>query len=498
MKKVMMLVVTTFLSKIIAFGKELILAYYYGAGNTSDIYFIALTIPFVIFGFFSSGISSGFVPAYTKAIGDKRDYVEGNKFTNGVITVLLLILIILIMIYFPFNRVIIDHFARGFDDTAKIITVSFSNVMVFSILFSCITTVMSSFLQSKEKTSVIGLLSIPLNVALTISIVLSAIYENVYFLPYGYLIGCVIQAIIFVMIAINNGYEISKNIYIWNENVRFFLSSIIILTIGSSVYQINVLVDKMLASTVAVGGVASLEYGTRIIDLISGLFIISISTVQFPRFVNNNKDKEEISACFREGMNALIVFLIPLSFVLIFFSREIITLVYARGAFGDEAIELTSPILVFYGIGLISIGVRELISKLYYALGDMRTPVINALIGVVLNVILNFVLVIFWGLGGLAFATSITAFVVSVSLLIQIRKRIILQFPIMFYMKILLISIIASVICKVVIECIEIHSHHANVILGVISFSIAYLIGSFLIGVFDMRKTRSILQYLSR
>lgn len=491
-KKVMLLIAATFLSKIIAFGKELILAYYYGTGNTSDIYLMALTIPVVIFGFFSTGISSGFVPAYKKAIGDESDIVEGNKLTNEINTFLILVSVILIAIYFPLNHLIIDFFAKGFDDTDKEITVAFSNVMVFAIIFSCITTVMKSFLQSNEKTVVIGFLSIPLNVVLAVSIVLSAICNNIYFLSYGYLIACIVQAVVFVIIAKKNGYRISKKISLWNENVRFFLSSIFILTIGSSVNQINVLVDKMLASTVAVGGVASLEYGNRIIDLISGIFIITISTVQFPRFVNNNKNKQKISACFHEGIESITVFLIPLSFVLMFFSRETITLVYARGAFGDEAIELTSSILVFYGVGLIAIGIRELISKLYYALGDMRTPVINAAIGVALNILLNFILVNFFGIGGLAFATSISAIVVTVSLLIQIRKKITLQFQIMLHVKVLLLSILSSVICKALIEHIIIHSYHVNIIIGIMAFAFIYLIGSILIGVFDIKAIRRI------
>lgn len=495
MKKIMLLIAATFLSKIIAFGKELIMAYYYGTSDISDIYFMALTIPVVVFGFFSSGISSGFVPTYKRAIGNESDVIEGNRFTNEINAILIFISVVLITVYFPFNHVIVDFFAKGFKVAEKEITITFSDIMVFSILFRSITTVMSSFLQSNEKTSVIGLLSIPLNLGLIISIVLSAIYNNIYVLPYGYLIACIAQASIFVLIARKNGYMISKKISLWNENVQFFLSSILLLTIGSSVYLINVLVDKMLASTISVGGVASFEYGNRILDLISGLFIIAISTVQFPRFVNNNKDKQKMSMLFREGIESLALFLIPLSLVLIFFSKETVTLVYARGAFGDRAIESTSSILSFYGIGLIAIGIRELISKLYYALGDMKTPLINAVMGLTLNVILNFVLIKDFGLGGLAFATSISAIVMTISLLIQIGKKITLQFQAMFYVRVLLLSILSSFICKMFIELNMIHSYHVNIMIGFVACVITYLVGLFLIGILDLKAIRRLVKH---
>lgn len=493
MKKVMLLIAATFLSKIIAFGKELIFAYYYGTSDISDIYFMALTIPVVVFGFFSSGISSGFVPTYKRASGDESDIVEGNRFTNGINAVLIFISIVLIIAYFPFNHVIVDFFAKGFSDAEKEITIVFSNIMVFSIIFRSITTVMSSFLQSNEQTSVIGLLSIPLNLGLIISIVLSAVCKNIIFLPWGYLIACSLQAFVFVVIAKKNGYAIDSKVSLWNENIRFFLSSIIMLTIGSSVVQINVLVDKMLASTVSVGGVASLEYGNRILDLISGIFTISISTVLFPKLVNSNMDKRKISACFHEGIKNLSVFLFPVSFVLFLFPKEIITLVYARGAFDNEAVELTSPILAFYGIGLIAIGVRELVSKLYYALGDMKTPVVNAVIGVTLNIILNFVLVNYFGVGGLALATSITAVLMSIGLLIQIRKKIILKLEPTFYLKVLMLSILSSIICKLLIEYSMIYSYYLNVIISFLAFNLIYLIGLIVIGVFDIQIIKNII-----
>ena len=116
MERIMLLIVATFLSKIIAFGKELIFAYYYGTSDISDVYFMALTIPVVVFGFFSSGISSGFVPTYKRACGDESGIVEGNKFTNEINVILIFICAVLITAYFPFNHAIVDFFVNVFNN----------------------------------------------------------------------------------------------------------------------------------------------------------------------------------------------------------------------------------------------------------------------------------------------------------------------------------------------------------------------------------------------
>ena len=246
----------------------------------------------------------------------------------------------------------------------------------------------------------------------------------------------------------------------------------------------------MIAGGISTGGVASLEYGNKIFDLISGIFILSLSTVQFPRFVNCN-DKESLSACYVESMEFLELFIIPISFILIFFSKEIIILVYARGAFDNSAIEMTSSVLLYYGAGLMAIGIREIVSKILYAKGELKIPVINSIVGVSINIVLNFALSAFLGIGGLALATSITAVLVSVSLLYHVRRYISISVDYKFLMKAILISVISAVASKLLLNMLGSVNGKLAIIITFLGFVAVYALLAFLLKLLDVRKLKS-------
>lgn len=106
------------------------------------------------------------------------------------------------------------------------------------------------------------------------------------------------------------------------------------------------------------------------------------------------------------------------------FSKEIIILLFGRGTFDSEAIEITSNALVFYSIGTVSFGLREVLSRTFYALKDTKTPMINASIGLVINIILNIILSQYMGIGGLALATSISPVFTTTLLFINLQNKI--------------------------------------------------------------------------
>jgi putative peptidoglycan lipid II flippase len=97
---------------------------------------------------------------------------------------------------------------------------------------------------------------------------------------------------------------------------------------------------------------------------------------------------------------------------------------FGRGAFDNTAINMTSNALFFYSIGMIGFSLRDILSRAFYSLQDTKTPMINAAIGMVLNIVLNLILSQFLGIGGLALATSIAAIFTTALLFISLRKKI--------------------------------------------------------------------------
>jgi len=106
------------------------------------------------------------------------------------------------------------------------------------------------------------------------------------------------------------------------------------------------------------------------------------------------------------------------------FAEPVVKLLFGRGAFDVAAISMTSNALFFYSIGMVGVGLREILSRAFYSLQDTKTPMINTAIAMTINIILNMVLSKFLGIGGLALATSISAIFCTGLLFVSLRKKI--------------------------------------------------------------------------
>ena len=157
------------------------------------------------------------------------------------------------------------------------------------------------------------------------------------------------------------------------------------------------------------------------------------------------------------------------------FSKEIISLIFERGAFDSRAISLTSSTLFFYSIGLVGTGLREVLSRAFFALQDTKTPTINAVFGMIFNIILTLLLSQFFQLGGVALASSIAATLTTFLLFFSFRKK---YGP--FGMKKISISFLKILISSLLmIFIVKLSLNHLSTILDkTISFLISVAIGA--------------------
>ena len=132
MKKTALLVmIITVLSKIIGFGREIVLSYVYGASAITDAYLISQTIPIVIFSFIGVGIATSFIPLYSR-IFNEQGQLEANRYTNNLSNTLLLLASIIVVIVLLFTQPIVRLFASGF--SGETLEAMITRVSVFGLL----------------------------------------------------------------------------------------------------------------------------------------------------------------------------------------------------------------------------------------------------------------------------------------------------------------------------------------------------------------------------
>ncbi|WP_062532639.1 murein biosynthesis integral membrane protein MurJ [Jeotgalibaca dankookensis] len=423
-KTVFLLMLVTILSKVIGFGREITLSYFYGTSSISDAYLIALTIPTVVFSFVGRGISTGYIPMYTK-IEELGSTDEANRFTSNLINILIIISTLIIIIGITFANPLVKIFASGFDESTMKLAIKFTSISMVGVYFTGLTFIFTGFLQIKNNYIVPALIGIPMSIISMVSIVLSET-TNLSILPIGIVVASASQVLILIPFVFRNGYNHIFKMNFKDKYIKKMLYISMPIILGVAVDDINVLVDRTVASRIAEGGISALNYANILTGFVQGIFVLSIATAIYPSMskMAATNNIVGLKATISRAITSINLLVVPMSVGVMLFSNEIISLLFARGAFDEIAIKMTSDALFFYSVGMIGVGLRVILNRSFYSLQDTKTPMINASIALIINVILNIVLSKIIGIGGLALATSISSIICVALMFISLQKKI--------------------------------------------------------------------------
>lgn len=422
-KAVYHVMLITIVAKLLGFGREILLSYYFGASGISDAYLISQTIPGTIFQFVGTGLATSFIPVYLKIKMSKGDQ-RADAFTNTVLSAILVFSTAVILGVCFFTDPLIKIFASGFQGQTLDYAVLFTRIGIFSLYFSAAIYVFTSYLQANESFAMVSFIAIPNSIVVMAAIALGAKW-NLLALPIGSLFAVLIQVILLWFSMKKKKYRLKLNWDFRDSYVKEILLLMVPVVVGVSVNQINVLVDRTIASQIAVGGISALMYADSLIMFVQGIFSQSVATVYYPSITKlaEEKEEEKLKEILQEALDSIVFILLPIMAGCIILSKGIVHMLYGRGAFDEQAVALTGTALACYGVGILGYGIREMLSRIFYAYHDTKTPMRNAMIGMGLNIFMNITFSFYMGIGGLALATSLSSVITAVLLYLAVKKR---------------------------------------------------------------------------
>lgn len=422
-KTALLLIFITLTAKVLGLVKDMVLSYFYGASAITDAYMIAITIPGVVFSFIVMGLKLGYIPMHFKIL-ERDGPSTALDFTNNLINHLILISTGLLILGLFFTRELVILFASGFEGDLLAMTVKFTRISLVSIYFIGINTIFKGYLHIQGRFYLSGMTGVPENLIMILSILLSATLGPEYLLV-GFVLGKGFQ-----ILFLTPQLKLSQYRYRWllrtrDPDLRRLAVISIPVILGVSANQINVLIDRTLASRILIGGISALSYSHRLTNFFHHIFVLSITTVIFPEISKKASalNYEGLIKTFQKAVTSINLIIIPASIGAMIFSEPIIRLIYGRGSFDREAVALTSASLLFYALGMTGIAHKQILSRIFYGLQETRIPMINTTIGVSLNILLNLILSKIMGIPGLALATSLSAMFTATLLSWSLKQR---------------------------------------------------------------------------
>ncbi|MBC6003806.1 MAG: murein biosynthesis integral membrane protein MurJ [Paeniclostridium sordellii] len=424
-KSAFWLMVVTMLSKVVGFAREIVLGYFYGTSAYSDIYITAMNIPLVLFAAIGLAIATTFIPLYHEALengGEKR----ALKFSNNIVCIVVILSLLLAIFGYIFAQPLVKLFAMNFTGEKLILTVRFVRILMIGIIFIGLSNIMTAYLQIQGDFAIPGMIGFPNNVIIIVSIIISALTKNINILAIGGLLGMVSQFLFQVPFAIKKGYRFKPVISLKDKYLKKMLWLVVPVFIGVAVNQVNTMVDRSLASGLGDGVITALNNANRLNGFVMGLFIATLSAVIYPTLskLSTEDNREKFAESVATSVNCVNLLVLPASVGAIVLATPVVRILFQRGAFDEKSTALTATALVFYSVGMIGFGLRDILGKVFYSLKDTKTPMINGMIAVALNIVLNITLVKVMGHGGLALATSLSAITCILLLFGSLKKKI--------------------------------------------------------------------------
>jgi len=419
------------ISRIMGLVRDQVMAFCFGTTYLNDAFVVGYRIPNLLRSMFGEGaLSAAFVPLYNE-IGIKEGKRKQINFALQVLSILTFFLLILTIIGIIFAPAIVKVLYPGLLPKTYKLAVILTRIMFPYLLWIGLSSTMIAILNSHDKFFMTGLSSALLNLGMILSMVIPRFVfhiegeDLVRWAAVGVFGGGFLQTIINFPYLKQLGYPFKIMVKFGGEALNTLWKRFLPSLVGVGVRELNLVADSLMASFLAVGSISALEYGYRLFQFPLGMFAISTGTVLLPTYSRlvTHENYPELSKNLRIAMLNLTYLMLPITVLLMGLGKDVVQIIFQRGAFDAKATLWTTQALICYSLGLIFFSFNQTLTPLFYAHKDTRTPVRIAIRMVCLNIVLNFILMQFLQHRGLALATSITAMVNFVILLRLIHKE---------------------------------------------------------------------------
>ncbi|NMC57587.1 MAG: hypothetical protein GYA50_10230, partial [Eubacteriaceae bacterium] len=460
------------LYKLFSLASNIVLSYKYGASQYSDAYIVSIAVPVFI---------ASLAIALTAGLFYRQAKKEKKLNTFFISSVMMVIALILSAAVFLYPDIFTKIFAYGFNDKTLSSAGGILKMTVLASIPILVICSIKSYARGVNSTLSILIESMPVYLSIIIGIILSRA-DNLNIIGTSYLSGYAVSAVLIILLLLLNKNK-SDNNDKQKEDIKYFILYLAPVCLNLFVYQIGYFFDRNIASTLNSGSISALFYSQSIIQVITGIlfFIITVNLFSLKKSVAKNDIKSAQESIIKNTDNIMLVF-VPVSLFVICFASPIVMGLFERGAFSGNNRLLTSQILIAYALGILPMGLKFILDNVYFAYNDRKTPIITSVIAVLLNIGLDFLLVVPLKLFGIALASSISYVVAAMLMTFKLKNRIDSEkivSDVKNMLKVLLSGIPISIITLIVFSAIfySMTSTLWHIILCMASAAIVFVIG---------------------
>jgi len=402
-----LLISVSLISKVLGLLREILIARNFGVGGEVDAYMVAITLPVLIGGVLGSSLGTSLIPLYQKTLCASGSD-EGKNLIKSIISFTGIISGSLMLAMYLIPETLIKIIAPSLPGTTTRLAVELLKWLSFLVIGNSLFNVLSSVYNALHHFKIPAFTDLVSNLFVIFALIFFSSLWGIYALVMGLIVG-----VYFVVLVLTSnllklgiiGFRMEFNTREFKELINFAIPVLLYVFFP----QLIGIIENFFASSLKEGSVSALGYAKRLSDALSTLLAVNIAKATFPTFslLSSQRKIAELRDLVVKLNSQIVVYFLPLSFALVFFSKEIISFIFMRGAFDSAAVEMTSSVFIFYAAILCANMFVPTFFRLCYAFSDTTTPIKASLIGIVFVLPLYYFLTGSFGIMGIAFTSCI-------------------------------------------------------------------------------------------
>ena len=419
----------TLLSRVLGFVRDILIAALLGTGGVADAFFVAFKFPNLFRRLFAEGaFAAAFVPMLAGEL-ERGGRSAAETFISRTLSALLLVLIVFVAVMQLIMPVALLVFAPGFaQDPEKFdLAVWLSRLTFPYLVFISAVALIAGVLNTLNRFAAAAAAPVLLNLCLIGAVLFLTphLASGAHALAWGVFGAGVIQLLWMVHNCRRAGIALSL---CWpgpDDKLKTLLKRMAPGLFGAGVYQLNLVIDTILASLVSDGAVSFLYYADRINQLPLGVIGTAIGTALLPTLSRAVQGGDAVAAQHSQnrGLEIGLLLTLPAAAALAILAEPIVTVLFERGAFDGDSTRQTAAALAVFALGLPAYVLVKILVPGFFAREDTATPVKIATAALIANIVLNLALMPLLGHVGIALATALSAWLNAGALAVGLHRR---------------------------------------------------------------------------
>ena len=413
------------LGRILRFVLLMLITLRFGASHETDAFFIAQSVCFSFLLLGEGLFNFSFLPVFVDRRKQKGE-AEAWELAKSTFTYVNGFLIVVTLVVFLFASPIASMLAPGFSENARSLTAALIRVTSPVPLLVGLSAIIAVIFYSYRSYLLPASTALFESLGPILAIILVADAFGIASIAWGLVFGVGLRALTLLYAVKKKKPDFGLSWKIKESGVAKVGNLSWPRFLGISLNNLNLVIDRLLASGLGVGYVSCLTCAYRLFEAPSAILIATFGRTLMPVFAESASGGStgELRRFVSISIRTIGFIIIPFATALFLLRVPLVDALFRRGAFTSDDAQLTSTVFLFYDIGLASLCFNLILSGVFYALQDAMTPLKIGLVNAVLNIAADLVLIRLMGLAGIALSTSLIALLNSVLLFFLLKKRI--------------------------------------------------------------------------